>query len=394
MQFKDTLGTRLQILDTYKEFLNTTQNKLTSFLDQIGWNEKDTFSEKINGGQPKKNVSKSNSKVLNEQKLYPDVWLPETAKSCIKLGMKDINKIINKDTYNQKSEKVPQSLEQYQSAFSNNERLMVYEYVLKNTELETNSDLNLNFSLANDSNTSANENSSFQDELALKRDLKRRRAKYRKPASRGYKQELKDTIETQMEMYMNYLEKKYGLVNPNSLNNVKEDAIKVIEKENTTSQYEYFTEEHIFEETLKKRKERENNEQSRSRIVDTLRGKKPSSSKFNESDFYFHAHSENLDKQKSSADKKESSTHDYRSRNTKKDSCYEVPKKYNEYKSSSSSSKRRYSSDYESDKSKEQNYKKRSDDRKEKYKRDKYDYYDTSEHKRHKKHKHKHKHSH
>lgn len=48
MQFKDTLGTRLQILDTYKEFLNTTQNKLTSFLDQIGWNEKDTFSEKVN----------------------------------------------------------------------------------------------------------------------------------------------------------------------------------------------------------------------------------------------------------------------------------------------------------------------------------------------------------
>lgn len=294
---------------------------------------------------------------------------------------------------------------------------MVYEYVLKNTELETNSELNLkwvwiqtlfffkfasklwyntlfiSFSLANDSNTSANENSSFQDELALKRDLKRRRAKYRKPASRGYKQELKDTIETQMEMYMNYLEKKYGLVNPNSLNNVKEDAVKVIEQENTASQYEYFTEEHIFEETLKKRKERENNEQSRSRIVDTSRGKKPSSSKFNESDFYFHAHSENLDKQKSSVDKKESSTHDYHSRNIKKDSCYEVPKKYNEYKSSSSS-KRRYSSDYESDKSKEQKYKKRSDDRKEKHKRDKYDYYDTSEHKRHKKHKHKHKHSH
>lgn len=48
MELENTIiNKRLQLLDNYKDFLNSTEKKLNLFLDQIGWNAKDTFTEKV-----------------------------------------------------------------------------------------------------------------------------------------------------------------------------------------------------------------------------------------------------------------------------------------------------------------------------------------------------------
>ncbi|XP_055380633.1 uncharacterized protein MAL13P1.304-like, partial [Condylostylus longicornis] len=188
-------------IEDLKNYLIDAETRIKNILEKLNWNKEDTLKEfNSNSG-----IKTENNKEDSEDLLYPETY---KQLHTITLDQKDLSKIFQDDNTNSEIPKeLPNKFSDMQTKFDRKQKLKIYDYVIEKTGKYSEPEI---FSLPTKEENSKEERRSFANIVALRRDIKRRRLKYRigKDPPLSTTEEFRNLIEIQMGALEEYNNKK------------------------------------------------------------------------------------------------------------------------------------------------------------------------------------------